>query len=243
MALDLVLVDFDDTLVDTGPRFSERRARLFDFLAAEGFDPTEAHRVHHDVVEGELLPLMGFGPFRLAPSFRDTYLRLCADAGRRPETAAAQAAEALASGIEDPPTLFPGALPALRRLADRHPTVLYTQSGFPDYQLSCIRAAGVLDILPSDRVRITPHKTRSAFEKVLGDFRVSAPHRALMIGNSVRADVNPALEAGARAIWIQMDEVWHHDLGDPLDPQVPRASHFVEAVDSLLNGGPGHPTG
>src|SRR5690606_25163692 len=49
--LRLVLVDLDDTLVDTAPRFQNARRALFDLLTAEGFDAGVVHRVHHDEVD------------------------------------------------------------------------------------------------------------------------------------------------------------------------------------------------
>jgi len=233
--MELVLVDFDDTLVDTAPRFSSRRRALFHFLERQGFSRHEAERVHHEVVDTELLSLLGFGPFRLGPSFRDTYVRLCMIHGRTPLRAAARQAEKLAEGVEAPSDPFPGALDALRRLASRLPTAIYTQSGFPEYQLSCIEHSGVLAIVPRSRVRITPDKNAAAFRTTASALGASDPSRTLMVGNSVRSDVNPALAAGARAIWINGSETWHHDRAEPLR-KVPTAATFAHAVDQLLQG-------
>jgi putative hydrolase of the HAD superfamily len=229
----LVLVDFDDTLVDTGPRFSSRRERLFRFLEAEGFERAEAERVHHEVVDSELLSILGYGPFRLGPSFRDTYVRLCVIQGRIPGLSTARAAEALAEGVEAPSPPFPGALDALQRLADRVPTAIYTQSAFPRYQMRCLAHAGVLDIVPAHRIRITPAKTATAFRRTLDSLGAVPPEGAWMVGNSVRSDVNPALETGARAVWINGSESWHHDRAAPLR-DVPTSPTFAEAVDRIL---------
>jgi putative hydrolase of the HAD superfamily len=229
-----VLVDFDDTLVDTGPRFRARREQLFRFLEEVGFHRGDAERVHHEVVDLELLTLMGFGPFRLGPSFRDTYVRLCFEAGVPPEAELAREAEALAEGIEEPPPLLPGALEALRELAAHRPVAIYTQSHFPAYQLGCVEAAGVLEVVSPDRVRITPEKTADTFRRTLSHFRVGRADRAWMVGNSIRSDVNPALESGARAIWIDTGLVWHHDRAHPVHPDFGRAPTFAHAVRQLL---------
>ena len=37
-AVDMVLVDFDDTIVETAPRFQNARRRLFEMMATHGFD-------------------------------------------------------------------------------------------------------------------------------------------------------------------------------------------------------------
>ena len=53
--IELVLVDFDDTIVETAPRFQNARRRLFELLAAAGFDADMCARVHHDEVDPSML--------------------------------------------------------------------------------------------------------------------------------------------------------------------------------------------
>lgn len=232
--MQLILVDFDDTLVDTGPRFHQARVRLFQGLVREGFHPDEVHRVHHDEVDAEYLESMGYGPARLAPSFRETYLRLCLRKGRRPDPVAAEGYAALGAAVAGPPPLLDGAMAALRTLAGRLPTALYTQSSDPDYQLHCIRASGILDVLPLHRVHITPRKTPEAFLDTLGRFSATEPDRVCMVGNSIRSDVNPALASGARAIHVEVPSPWVHDVVPLLRGGVPTVRSFREAVELLV---------
>lgn len=232
--MQLVLVDFDDTLVDTAPRFQRARAALFDLLAREGFSPEEIHRVHHDEVDAGYLDRMGYGPFRLSPSFRDTYLELCRRNGRRPLATVADACAALGADVAGPPPVLDGALTALRRLSSGLPTALYTQSSDPDYQLHCIRQSGVLEILPEDRVHITARKTAEAFLETMERFAAREPGSVCMVGNSIRSDVNPALQVGARAIHVEQESPWVHDLVEPLSRNVPRVRSFREAVALLM---------
>ena len=63
-ATDLVLVDFDDTLVDTAPRFERARRRLFDHLAGLGFDRDRVEHVHHHEVVAGMRRAHGLGPPR-----------------------------------------------------------------------------------------------------------------------------------------------------------------------------------
>lgn len=232
--MELILVDFDDTLVDTAPRFHQARLALFALLAGEGFDPAAIHRVHHDEVDPEFLDRMGYGPFRLAPSFRETYVRLCRHAGRRPLAVVAEACHALGRGVAGPPPLLPGALEALDRLRRALPAAIYTQSSDPDYQLHCIRTSGILRILPEARVHITSRKTPEAFRDTMDRFQARRADAVWMVGNSIRSDVNPALSNGARAIHVEQEEPWIHDLVEPLRPDVPRVRSFPEAVEILL---------
>lgn len=234
---DLVLVDFDDTLVETAPAFEKARDALFRKLRGEGFSQEDAFRVHHEKVEPELLELFGMGPFRLAPSFRDTYVRLCVEAERTPDPETAAACEALGRDFMGHPRVMDGALEALKRLVRRVPTAIYSQASHPDYQLGRIREAGVLEILPEERVRITPRKTRESFLEASGHFGALDPSRVLMVGNSLRSDINPALEAGARAVLVEPYEMWHYDNVPPFSQDFLRVATFPDAVARFLENG------
>lgn len=230
----MILVDFDDTLVDTGPRFLARRRALFDFLSDLGFDREEARTVHHDVVETELFPIWGFGPFRLAPSFRDTYLRLCARSGQVPDRDLARGAEALAAGIESPPPPLPGAIEALRRLASALPVLIWTQSHFPTYQRSALDAAGVTGIVGADRILITPHKTAESFLDAVQKGGGATALDTCMVGNSLRHDVNPALQSGAHAIRVREAHTWQMDRAEPIHQDFLEVASLSDAADVIL---------
>jgi putative hydrolase of the HAD superfamily len=235
--IDLVLVDFDDTLVETAPAFHRAREVLFKRLAAEGFERERASRIHYEVVEPELLSLFGMGPFRLEPSFRDTYLRLCVAEGRLPDPGVARECGKLGRGIMDHAPVLHGALDALERLARRLPTIIYSQASHPEYQMDRIREAGVTEIVPEARVHITHKKTRETFQEALLHFGVRDPAGALMIGNSLRSDINPALEAGAAAVLVEPYEMWEYDVVPPFSQDFLRFRTFPDAVEHVLDNG------
>lgn len=230
----LVLVDFDDTLVDTAPRFARARRELFAILEQQGFDPDHAHDVHHHQVDAGLRARYGFGPHRLEEAFRLTYEALCRHDGRRPDEAVTERCGALGRNVVGTPPLLDGALDALRGLAELYPTVVYTQASDRDYQLACLGDAGVLDVVGTDRVRVVTAKTTQAFRDTLAAFGVADPSTAWMVGNSIRSDVNPALSAGAHAILVEVEDPWHHDMVEPVHPQFDRVKSFAEAVELLV---------
>jgi FMN phosphatase YigB (HAD superfamily) len=55
-----------------------------------------------------------------------------------------------------------------------------------------------------------------------------------MVGNSIRSDINPALEAGANAILVETADPWEYDLVDPHSDLFHRVATFPQAVDLLL---------
>lgn len=232
--IELVLVDFDDTIVDTAPRFQNARRRLFEMMVTHGFDAEACERVHHHEIDPLMLAQYGLGPARLVFSFPETYRRLCDAFGRAPDDATVEELIALARSVAGTPPLLDGALDALERLARALPTVVYTQAGDIDYQLGCLREAGALDIVGADRVRVTDMKTGARLRETLTELGVRDPARAWMIGNSVRSDVNPALEIGANAILIQIDDPWHHDEVEPIHRDFPVVRSLSEAATLLL---------
>lgn len=234
--IDLVLVDFDDTLVATAPRFEAARNALFRLLAEQGFDEDLARVLHHEVVDPALRKQYGFGPRRMAHAFRETYTHLCRDHRRSPDPAIVQRCEDLGRSVEGTPPAIEGAIRALERLARHLPTVLYTQSSDEEYQLECVRGAGVLEVLPEGRIHICAHKTADALRQVLQRFGISEPGHACMIGNSMRSDINPALEVGAHAILVEVENPWAYDLAEPFSDAYLRVPSFAAAVDLLVSG-------
>lgn len=234
--IDLVLVDFDDTLVETAPRFERARRRLFERLARADFDRAEAERVHHHDVDPRMRSEHGIGPYRMPMAFAETYRALCGAAGCDVDPAVLADCQRLAADVAGTPPVIDGALPALRRLAAAVPTAIYTQASDSEYQLGCVRDAGAADLVGETRVRIVTIKTAGALRETLDHFGVADPRRAWMVGNSIRSDINPALEVGVRPVLVEVDEPWQYDVVDPLSNGFPVVGTFREAVDLLLGG-------
>lgn len=235
LAPSLVLVDFDDTIVDTGPRFQNARRALIATLRDAGFPEDVAHDVHYNQVDPVMRKEYGLGPRRMGPSFVATYERLVRMHGVERDQVIADRCAEFGRSCFGPAPAFEGALDALKRLSHALPTVIYTQSGDMEYQLSCVRGSGVIDIVREDRVHVLERKDAAKFRETLDHYGVADPLSAWMIGNSMRSDINPALEAGANAILIETADPWEYDLVDPHSPHFHRIPTFTAAVDYLIS--------
>lgn len=233
--IDLVLVDFDDTLVDTAPRFLRARRELFELLVNLGFDEELVRHTHYQEIDPVMRTRFGLGPHRLEHAFRETYVYLATNAAHALDESIAMRCALLGRTVAGTPPLLEGSLDALRRLAHALPTVLYTQAGDAEYQLGCIRDCGVLEVVQHERVRITARKTTEQFAATLREFGIVDPRRVWMIGNSMRSDINPALECGANAIFVDVEEPWEFDVVDPVHNGFHTVRSFPEAVDYLLS--------
>lgn len=234
--IELVLVDFDDTLVDTGPRFQNARRALLALMSEAGFTEDAARGMLFDRVDPDMRRQYGLGPKRMEPAFMETYRRLCAERALEPDPEVLRRAGDLGRGCYGTAPAFEGALQALQRLVDAYPTVVYTQSGDLEYQLSCVRGAGVLEIVREDRVHVLEHKDENVLAETLRGHGVE-PSRAWMIGNSMRSDVNPALRVGANAILVETADPWEYDVVEPHSTEFLTVRSFPEAVDLLLQRG------
>jgi putative hydrolase of the HAD superfamily len=233
--INLVLVDFDDTLVDTAPRFQRARRDLFDLLVKLGFEEELVRRTHHDEIDPVMRTRFGLGPQRLEHAFRLTYEHLCKSAEKLLDEEIAVHCATLGRSVAGTPPLLEGALDSLRVLAQAFPTVVYTQAGDSTYQLGCIEECGVLEVVERTRVRIAERKTIEQFQAVLDEFEIEDPRTVWMIGNSMRSDINPALACGANAIFVDVEEPWEFDVVDPIHDGYFTVRNFPEAVQFLLN--------
>jgi putative hydrolase of the HAD superfamily len=233
--IELVLVDFDDTLVDTGPRFQQARRSLIELLADAGFAEAAAREMLYGRVDPVMREQYGLGPRRMEPAFVETYRRLAAEHGRAFDAEVAERAAPLGRSCYGAAPAFDGALDALRRLSAAHRTAIYTQSGDLEYQRGCVRESGIIDIVTDDLVHVCGRKDVDAFRETLARFDVADPEAAWMIGNSMRSDINPALEAGANAILVETTDPWEYDLVAPYSPRFHRVPTFTDAVDLLLD--------
>jgi putative hydrolase of the HAD superfamily len=235
----LVLVDFDDTLVETAPAFHSARDALFTRLEKEGFPRELAEEVHFNEVDPELLAVHGMGPFRMAPSFRETYVRLCRARGVEADPVLAEECSALGRDFLGKPRVMDGSLEALQELTDAFPTAVFSQAAQHDYQMRRVSDAGVTDIVGRERVLITERKTPESFGQALRHFGVQEPALATMVGNSLRSDINPALLVGAEAVLVEPYEMWEYDNVPPVSPGFVKFTTFPEAVAFLLAKGAG----
>jgi putative hydrolase of the HAD superfamily len=124
---------------------------------------------------------------------------------------------------------FPGVRETLEALKPTHKLLVVTRGDLIDQERK-LAASGLISYF--DEIEIVSDKTRLVYDRIFtrhGD----GPGRAMMIGNSMRADVTPALEAGAWGVHIPSDYVWSMDLDD--DPRDASRFRRLKAISSVVN--------
>ena len=124
-----------------------------------------------------------------------------------------------------------------RRLARSARVIVVTKGDLWDQERK-VAQSGLGDVF--DGVEIVSEKTAATYHAVFARNGVAGVDAA-MIGNSVRSDVRPALEAGAWGIHVPHDLVWEHEHEDaPEDhPRFRRITDLgeLEALLPRLAGG------
>lgn len=107
-----------------------------------------------------------------------------------------------------PIELLDGVEETVKQLADFYPLVLITKGDLFD-QESKLARSGLGEYFSF--VEIVSEKNVDTYRTVMTRLQVE-PERFLMVGNSVRSDVLPVLEAGGKAVYIAYPLTWAHEV-------------------------------
>ena len=205
MTITTVGLDADDTLWHNETVFRLTQARFLDLLTEHENAVIEARLAE---IERRNLQLYGYGVKGFTLSMIETAMEMCGG-----EPPAGVIREILAAGREmlaHPVETLPGVDEALTRLSGRYRLVLITKGDLLDQERK-LAASGLGDLFAA--VEIVSEKDRATYERVFTRHG-TGPAEAVMVGNSMKSDVLPALEAGAFAVHIPYVVTWAHELAD-----------------------------
>ncbi|MBU9697369.1 HAD family hydrolase [Rhodobacteraceae bacterium HSP-20] len=207
MTITTIGFDADDTLWQNEAFFRLTQDRFTALLA----DHAEPDHLHDRLLAAERRNLghYGFGVKGFTLSMIETAIEVTE--GRVP---AAVIAEIMAAGremLEHPIELLPHAREAVERLADTHRVLLITKGDLLDQERK-LAQSGLGDLFHG--VEIVSNKTAPVYAAIFarhGD----GPDRALMVGNSLKSDVIPVIEAGGWGVHIPHGLTWALEHADP----------------------------
>jgi putative hydrolase of the HAD superfamily len=207
-----VVFDGDDTLWSTEPLYDHARDEARAEVVDSGLDGDEWERLERRI-DVENVRTLGFSAERFPTSCVQAYEAL-AQANHVPVDPDVRERVRAAARIvfsQDPP-LIAGAEETLRSLCARGVKLALLTKGDPDVQRRRVERSGIANLF--DVIHIVAEKPPAAFRDVLAALGVKTKD-AWSVGNSVRSDILPAIEAGLRAVWIDA-HVWEHERFDGL---------------------------
>jgi len=202
--LDLIF-DADDTLWDSNVHFLEAEAEFAAELIAAGAGAFATVRAAIRRAELEVIRSHGYGRRPFVALMRMVTAELAPAASRAALDAAVEriGARFLARECD----LLPDVAATVAELAARHRLTLFTK-GSPREQLHKLERSGLGRHFR--HVEVTPEKDEAAYRRLVEVARLDRA-RAWMIGNSPRSDINPALRAGLRAVFIPHPHTWERE--------------------------------
>jgi putative hydrolase of the HAD superfamily len=198
--------DADDTLWH-----NERHFRLTEDIFAAllaGHAPAGNLRERLLAAERRNVHHYGYGSKSFTLSMIETAFEVTE--GRAP---ASVIAEIMAAGREllaYPVECFPGVAETLSGLKDRYRLIVITKGDLFDQERKL--ASSGLDPY-FDAVEIVTEKTPDTYRKLFARHG-PGPERAMMIGNSLKSDILPALAAGSFAVHVPHELTWALELAE-----------------------------
>ena len=199
----LVGLDADDTLWHNEPLYTSTRDQFRSLL--ERYDCAGACEDRLNDVELRNLRLFGYGVKGFVLSMIETAIELTE--GRLESTDVRTIIEWGHRMLSCPVELLDGVRDAVAALARHYPIVLVTKGDLL-HQESKLAQSGLGPHFKG--IEIVSKKDAATYRGVMARYGVT-PERFVMVGNSLRSDVLPALEAGAHAVYVPYEITWSHE--------------------------------
>ena len=218
-----LIFDADDTLWENNIYFEHAFEQFCSYLAHSSMSPAHIRGVL-DEIEIANIKIHGYGSVNFARNLSECYRCLAErDISERDLQAVKEYAYDI---LKRPVELLPGVVETLDELSPRHDLTLFTK-GDPEEQRLKLDRSGLRDHF--HHVAIVKEKNVAAYQELATE-RGSEPARTWMIGNSPKSDINPALAAGLRAVFVPHPRTWslEHEEVPEEHPRLLRVSSIGE---------------
>ncbi|WP_212524872.1 HAD family hydrolase [Actibacterium sp. MT2.3-13A] len=215
--------DADDTLWQNEQFFRMTQERFAELLS--DFAPPDHLMERLLAAEKRNLGHYGFGVKGFVLSMIETAIEVTDE--RVPASVIQGLLHAGQDMLRHPIHLLPHARETVEELAADYRILLITKGDLLDQERK-LAQSGLGDLF--DGVEIVSNKTPAVYQEVFtrhGD----GPGRALMVGNSLRSDVIPAIEAGAWGVYVPHGLTWELERAEP--PQDHERYHELSDLGTL----------
>jgi putative hydrolase of the HAD superfamily len=223
-----LVFDADDTLWDEQgvlQQFEASVEAMLDRLTGTG----SGFRERFIAIENANIPTLGYG--------FSSYIYSAAEAlAANPEwyrhkaQVLALVAELIARMQTAGPRVIEGVRPTLEALAQRDYRLVVLTRGIEHEQRAKLSRSGLADFF--SEIRVVGRKDTQTYRTAARELGDPVAAALCMIGNSLRSDVAPALEAGWRAIHVPAPTEWAHDAAELVpSPKYRRATNFGQVAD------------
>jgi putative hydrolase of the HAD superfamily len=204
--LQLIGFDGDDTLWHSEGYYRQAND-AFAAIMARYVDLDDRH-VHDTMLATEQrnLGLFGYGAKGMALSMVETAIAV---SDSRISAADIHCLVELGKSVlQHPVELLPGISVAVEAVAANYQVVLITKGDLA-HQEKKVAESGLAGLFR--RIEIVSEKSAVTYQRVLSEFDLP-PERFVMVGNSLRSDIEPVLRLGGWAVHMPYHVTWAHEL-------------------------------
>ena len=227
-AIKVIAFDADDTLWSNEPFFQEVERKYTDLLSE--YDNAEEISAELFQTEMDNLECLGYGAKAFTISMVETALRV---SERKISADKIQQIILLGKSLlQMPIELLPGVEETLKALKEqgRYRLVVATKGDLLDQERKLHRS-GLTSYF--DHIEIMSDKTEKEYTRLLQTLQV-APEEFLMIGNSLKSDIQPVLAIGGYGVHIPFEVMWQHEVvGTFAHPRLKQMKSPAELLEWL----------
>jgi putative hydrolase of the HAD superfamily len=207
MTINTVALDADDTLWHNESIFHLTQDNYVDLLKAYG----EPDHMKARLLEVEIknLKLYGYGVKSFTLSMIETAIELTR--GAVPAKTIMEILNLGRAMLEHPVEPLPGVGETLEALKDGYKLIMVTKGDLMNQEQKLARS-GLGDYFQA--IEIVSEKDANTYRRIVARQGIR-PEATVMIGNSMKSDVLPALEAGLWGIHIPYHITWAHEHAEP----------------------------
>jgi len=224
----LLIFDFDDTIIATNMEFEKTNELVANKLSTLLYGNTE--KVSEILMmqrqfDIELIKTYGFARPRYLLSWNKTYEYFCEQTNHDIDLEVVKEVELLVNDVyERRFENIPDSIPVLKELRDAGYRMVILTAGEDEIQRKRVKESGALDFV--DDVYVYIVKTPTTLKEVMD--KNPAQHY-VMIGNSLKSDIHPALENDVWAFHFER-ETWEADQFD-IDFAHPKYVHIPKLTE------------
>lgn len=225
----VIAFDADDTLWTNEPFFQEVEKQYTDLLKPYG----TSEEISATLFQTEMknLRLLGYGAKAFTISMVETALQVS-----QQKIAAEDICRIIDLGkslLEMPIELLPGVKETLKALKEKgnYKLVVATKGDLLD-QENKLERSGLAPYF--DHIEVMSDKTEKEYRRLLNILQI-APSEFLMIGNSLKSDIQPVLSLGGYGVHVPFEVMWQHEVVDTFTHDHLKQIKGVDELLSLLD--------
>jgi putative hydrolase of the HAD superfamily len=217
--------DADDTLWVNEPFFRENEERFCDML--EPYCPRHDILKHLLTIEIRNMELYGYGVKAFVLSMIETAIEI--SGGTIPNKMVKKIMDMGKEQLEMPVELLPSVKETLKELKQDYRLVLVTKGDLLDQERK-LKKSSLSNMF--HHIEIVSEKREGEYEKIIRHLDIE-PREFMMVGNSLKSDVIPALALDAFAVHVPFHTTWIHEKVDVI---LTNDKFFeIEKIEDLLS--------